>query len=106
MFFLLYMYTVLLRDKRKRKKDEEAQTSKHMIIYIFYNFELILLLESSKSECSLDDESDENTGETSADTASSELYRPRKGSLQSAVPKQKNYGSFYLRMGAVGTLLN
>lgn len=71
------------------------------MIFIF-NF----ILESSKSdECSLDDESDENTGETSADTASSELYRPRKGSLQSAVPKQKNYGSFYLRMGAVGKLI-
>lgn len=61
-------------------------------------------IESSKAqdESIIDEESDENTGETSADTASSELYRPRKGSLQSALPKQKNYGSFYLRMGAVG----
>lgn len=29
MFFLLYMYTVLLRDKKKRKKDEEAQASEY-----------------------------------------------------------------------------
>lgn len=64
----------------------------------------LILVESSKEqeESLTDEESDENTGDTSADTASSDLYRPRKGSLQSTLPKQKNYGSFYLRMGAVG----
>lgn len=63
-----------------------------------------MFTESSKvqDDSIIDEESDENTGDTSGDTASSELYRPRKGSLQSALPKQKNYGSFYLRMGAVG----
>lgn len=28
MFFLLYMYTMLLKDKRQRRKEEEAQISK------------------------------------------------------------------------------
>ncbi|KAK9730010.1 Otopetrin [Popillia japonica] len=82
MFFLLYMYAVLLRDKRKRKKDEEERM-KH----------------SQKEESISGEESDRDTGETSGDTSSS-AYRPRRGSLQTAVPTQ-NYGSFYLRMGAV-----
>ncbi|XP_044255517.1 proton channel OtopLc-like isoform X3 [Tribolium madens] len=85
MFFLLYMYTVLLRDKRKRKRVAEAnnKTSK------------------SKEESISDEESDNDTGETSADTVSSQMYnRPRRSSLPT-VTKQNHYGSFYLRMGAV-----
>lgn len=34
MFFLLYMYAVLLRDKRKRKKDEEERMSKYSRTYV------------------------------------------------------------------------
>lgn len=60
-------------------------------------------LSKSKEESISDEESDRDTGETSADTVSTETYRPRKGSLQPPViPKQNHYGSFYLRMGAVG----
>ncbi|KAI4462755.1 proton channel otop [Holotrichia oblita] len=86
MFFLLYMYAVLWRDKRNRKKDEERM--KH----------------SQKDDSISGEESDRDTGETSGDTSSSG-YRPRRGSLQTAVPTQ-NYGSFYLRMGAVGMKIN
>lgn len=32
MFFLLYMYTVLLRDKRKRKREVEASNSKNFTL--------------------------------------------------------------------------
>ncbi|RZC39481.1 Otopetrin domain containing protein [Asbolus verrucosus] len=84
MFFLLYMYTVLLRDKRRRKREVEAKASKN-----------------GKEESISDEESDNDTGETSADTASSQIYnRPRRSSLPT-VTKQNHYGSFYLRMGAV-----
>lgn len=59
---------------------------------------------SQKEESISGEESDRDTGETSGDTSSS-VYRPRRGSLQAAVTKQ-NYGSFYLRMGAVGMKIN
>ncbi|XP_064215110.1 proton channel OtopLc isoform X5 [Tribolium castaneum] len=85
MFFLLYMYTVLLRDKRKRKRVAEANNKSS----------------KGREESISDEESDNDTGETSADTASSQIYnRPRRSSLPT-VTKQNHYGSFYLRMGAV-----
>lgn len=79
--------------------------------YIFVNklvklfekcFKLYLLCvetEKSKEDSISNDESDT---ETTSNSSSSLSYRPRKGSLQTAVPKQNHYGSFYLRMGAVG----
>ncbi|XP_071055773.1 proton channel OtopLc-like isoform X2 [Onthophagus taurus] len=80
MFFLLYMYMVLLRDKRRRKR-EDAERMK----------------ECQKEESISGEESDR---ETSENTTSSSIFRPRRSSLQ-AIPAKQSYGSFYLRMGAV-----
>ncbi|XP_017786211.1 PREDICTED: otopetrin-2-like isoform X2 [Nicrophorus vespilloides] len=75
MLFLFYMYIVLIRDRRKRKLEEDEKNK------------------SAKSEGStISNEESDNTTDSS--------YRPRKGSLLALPPKQ-NYGSFYLRMGAV-----
>lgn len=57
-----------------------------------------------KEESITDEESDNDTGEMSADTVSSTMYRPRRNSSLISIPKQNHYGSFYLRMGAVGTI--
>ncbi|XP_018572132.1 otopetrin-2-like [Anoplophora glabripennis] len=85
MFFLLYMYAVLLRDKRMMKSQAKAS----------------LKAEEAKEESLSDEESDNDSNSTSvADTVSSHSYRPRKSSL-SYSEKQNHYGSFYLRMGAV-----
>lgn len=69
---------------------------------------LLFFVETSKSgeeEITSDEESDNDTGETSADTTSSQTYdRPRKSSLPTT--KHNHFGSFYLRMGAVGTVFN
>ncbi|KAF5289935.1 hypothetical protein FQA39_LY14944 [Lamprigera yunnana] len=89
MLFLLYMYTMLLKDKRQKKKEEEA----------------VIKASQNEKESSLSDsaeESDRDSGETTPETASSQIYHPtRRGSLSSTAPKQYHYGSFYLRMGAV-----
>ncbi|KAF5282177.1 hypothetical protein FQR65_LT02874 [Abscondita terminalis] len=89
MFFLLYMYTMLLKDKRQKKKEEEA----------------VMKSSENEKESSISDSAEESgrdSGETTTETASSQMYRPtRRGSLPSAAPKQYHYGSFYLRMGAV-----
>jgi hypothetical protein len=63
-----------------------------------------LLPETSKGkeESISDEESDNDTGETSADTVSSQLYNRSRRSSLPTVTKQNHYGSFYLRMGAVG----
>lgn len=65
-------------------------------------------LESSKlarEDSISDEESDNDTGEMSGDTVSSSMYRPRRNSSLIAIPKHNHYGSFYLRMGAVGNLV-
>lgn len=58
--------------------------------------------EEAKEDSISDEESDNDSNDTSiADTVSSHGYRPRRSSL-SLSAKQNHYGSFYLRMGAVG----
>ncbi|KAB0798965.1 hypothetical protein PPYR_06845 [Photinus pyralis] len=89
MFFLLYMYTMLLKDKRQRKKEEEAQRKDSQS-------------DKEESISNSGEESDRDSGETTPETTSSQIYRSaRRGSISSSIPKQYHYGSFYLRMGAV-----
>ncbi|XP_025830866.1 proton channel OtopLc-like [Agrilus planipennis] len=88
MCFMLYLYTMLLRDKRKRKKEEADLSSQKSI--------------KGSSISDSGEESDRESEETSAASTSSNVCRPtRKGSLLAQVPKQYHYGSFYLRIGAV-----
>ncbi|KAH0999642.1 hypothetical protein HUJ04_006030 [Dendroctonus ponderosae] len=83
MFFLLYLYMVLLRDKRQMKKmDRKANKS-----------------QASKDEVISDEESDDDSNSTSVSSSEAPKYRPRVASL--SMGKQNHYGSFYLRMGAV-----
>lgn len=92
------------------------RSDKNTIIFSFLKLLFVkrsnFLSESSKAEKeeSISDsgeESDRESGETTVETASSQIYRPaRRGSLPASIPKQYHYGSFYLRMGAVGTNLH
>ncbi|KAL1505394.1 hypothetical protein ABEB36_004968 [Hypothenemus hampei] len=81
MFFLFYMYIVLLRDKRlSRKHDKESSIKAQDDVVIS------------------DEESDDDSNTTSS-TTTPKKYRSRISSVTHY--KQNNYGSFYLRMGAV-----
>ncbi|XP_030763668.1 proton channel OtopLc-like isoform X1 [Sitophilus oryzae] len=85
MFFLLYMYTVLLRDKRNIKKKNRENAC-------------VEALQASKDMIS-DEESDNDSNSTTVTSSEAPNYRPRITSF--SLTKQNYYGSFYLRMGAV-----
>ncbi|XP_060532018.1 proton channel OtopLc-like [Cylas formicarius] len=86
MFFLLYMYTVLLRDKRKLKKKIREKVNKSV---------------ETKEESISDEESDNDTTSASVSSIEDQKYRPRNSSISTSSEKHNHYGSFYLRMGAV-----
>lgn len=54
----------------------------------------------TKEEMISDEESDDDSNSTSVSSSERPKYRPRVSSLSAS--KQNHYGSFYLRMGAVG----
>lgn len=64
-----------------------------------------LVIESAvtKEEMISDEESDNDSNSTSVSSSERPKYRPRVSSLSAS--KQNHYGSFYLRMGAVGKFL-
>ncbi|ERL89314.1 hypothetical protein D910_06686 [Dendroctonus ponderosae] len=110
MFFLLYLYMVLLRDKRQMKKRDRKANSEFFSVFLpaeirqrpplyysitFRNGES----QASKDEVISDEESDDDSNSTSVSSSEAPKYRPRVASL--SMGKQNHYGSFYLRMGAV-----
>nr|CAI5864057.1 unnamed protein product [Callosobruchus analis] len=84
MFFLLYMYAVLIRDKRRIKRERKQAKAAE---------------ENAKDESLSDEESDNDSNDSTSVESCSQPYRSRKVSF--STHKHNHYGSFYLRMGAV-----
>ncbi|VEN40186.1 unnamed protein product [Callosobruchus maculatus] len=84
MFFLLYMYTVLIRDKRRIKRERKQVKA---------------VEDNEKDESLSDEESDNDSNDSTSVESCSQPYRSRKVSF--STHKHNHYGSFYLRMGAV-----